>query len=62
MTPVFSDPREPSKLFPPNGPLAPHGCAICNGRFEVGQQFYNYGQGEVVHTACRFLLPKERNQ
>jgi hypothetical protein len=58
MTAIFPDPREPSKLFPPHGPLAPHRCAICNGRFEVGQQFYNYGQGEVVHTACRFFLPK----
>ena len=50
----FPDPREPSKLPPPGGWFAPHRCAICNGRFEVGQQFYNYGQGEVVHTACRF--------
>ncbi len=58
MTAVFPDPREDSKLFPPHGPLAPHRCAICNGRFEVGQQFYNYGQGEVVHTACRFPLSK----
>jgi len=54
MKPVFQDPRELSKLFPLNGPFAPHRCAICNGRFEVGQQFYNHGQGEVVHTACRF--------
>jgi len=52
--PVHPDAREPSKLFPSNGPFAPHRCAICHGRFEVGQQFYNYGQGEVVHTACRF--------
>jgi hypothetical protein len=52
--PVHPDPREQSKLFPPNGQFAPHRCAICNGRFEVGQQFYNYGQGEVVHTTCRF--------
>ncbi len=59
MTAVFPDPREDSKLFPPHGPLAPHRCAICNGRFEVGQQFYNYGQGEVVHTACRFPLSKK---
>ena len=58
MTPIQPDPREHSKLFPPGGPFAPHRCAICNGRFEEGQQFYNYGQGEVVHTACRFALPK----
>ena len=60
MKPIFPDPREPSKLFPPNGPFAPHRCAICNGRFEVGQQFYNYGQGEVVHTACRFSKETEK--
>jgi hypothetical protein len=58
-TVVHPDPRERSKLFPPGGPFAPHRCAICNGRFEVGQQFYNYGQGEVVHTACKFK--KEKN-
>lgn len=48
------DPRAPSKLPPPNGWTAPHRCAVCNGRFEVGQQFFNYGQGEVAHTRCRF--------
>jgi hypothetical protein len=54
--PIFPDPREQnlSKLFPPNGPFAPHRCAICNGKFEIGQQFFNYGQGELVHTKCRF--------
>jgi len=57
---VFPDPREPSKLFPPGGPFAPHHCRVCLKTFEVGQHIYNYGQGEVVHTACRFLLPKER--
>jgi hypothetical protein len=61
MKAVFPDPRELSKLFPPSGPFAPHRCAICNGRFEVGQQFYNYGQGEVVHTKCRFLKVEEKN-
>jgi hypothetical protein len=61
MSAVFPDPREPSKLFPPGGALAPHRCAICHGLFEVGQQFYNYGQGEVVHTKCRFLKVEEKN-
>jgi hypothetical protein len=56
---IFPDPREPSKLFPPSGPFAPHRCAICNGRFEEGQQFYNYGQGQVVHAKCRFQNGKK---
>ena len=54
MTVTHPDTRELSKLFPPNGATSPHRCVICNGRFEVGQQFFNYGQGEVVHTKCRF--------
>lgn len=54
MKPVFPDARYQSKLFPPGGPFAPHRCAICGGQFEVGQQFYSYGQGQVVHTKCRF--------
>ena len=44
--PVHPDPREQSKLFPFNGQFAPHQCAICNIRFEIGQQFYNYGQDD----------------
>lgn len=62
MTPIFPDPRILSKLFPPNGPFSPHRCAICNGRFDVGQQFYNYGQGEIVHAACKFSKEKTMNE
>ena len=61
MIDIFPDPRYPSKLYGPNGPFAPHRCAICNRRFVVGRQFYNYGLGEVVHTKCRFQTTTREN-
>jgi len=55
---IHQDPKDLNRVNPPNGIFAPHRCAICNGLFEVGQQFYNFGQGEVVHMACRFKKDK----
>ena len=49
------------KLTPPGGSYAPHRCVICGRTFEIGQHFFNYGHGEVVHLACRFHDEKERN-
>lgn len=51
-----------TKIPPPQGWLAAHRCAICNGRFELGQQFWNYGHGEVVHTKCRFQKQGGNNE
>jgi hypothetical protein len=42
-------------------PLRPNRCAVCGRTFEIGQQFFNYGHGEVVHIACRFRGEKEKN-
>ena len=35
-------------------------CDICNGKFEVGEEYYSDSPANFVHMKCRFLTPKEK--